>query len=96
MDIPQELQDFIKQIMCGRCGTPNGRGLVVNPIPEGDGIFLLAARCLRCGQVAHGRFKVASTEPAGTSPDISTDEVLDLHEALKSDDWLAQLTKTKS
>jgi len=33
-------------------------------------------------------------EPSGS--EITSDEVLDLHQALQSPDWLAQLTKAKS
>ncbi len=103
MDIPAEIQEFVKQLCC-RCGTPSGRGFVVNPTSEDHGVYMLLTKCLRCGYTGFVRVVLdrrehalhASVEPGPMGSDITSDEAIDLHEALKSDDWLTQLTKAKS
>lgn len=95
MDVPRELEEYMQQLACS-CGTVRGRGFMLTATPEGDGIWCLTGRCLRCGRFGHGRVRVASVDPVPAPvSDISTDEVIDLHEALKSDDWLLQLTGKK-
>ena len=69
--------------------------------PADGGIYELSTRCLRCGLAGYGRvfLPVSEASAAVSTPqfsDISTDEVIDLHEALKSDDWLTQLTSEKA
>jgi hypothetical protein len=78
-EIPAKLQDYIKQLGCGFCGTPSGRGFIVNPSPEDGGVWLLSTRCLRCGVAGFMRLvpKRPEPPPAPAVSDISTDEVID-------------------
>jgi len=103
MDIPPPVQDFIDKLQCARCGLPTGLGLSTHVTPEDHDRYLLVLKCLRCGltgwvrlQASEGHLEAASipVEPDGT--EISSDESIDLHEALKSDDWLAVLTGKKA
>lgn len=102
MDVPVEIQEFIKQLAC-RCGTPNGRGLVVTCSAEDNGVYMLITKCLRCGYAGFIRVVLdrrnalhASVDAGPMGSDITSDEAIDLHEALKSEDWLTQMTKAKS
>lgn len=97
MDLPKDLQEFVARIYCPRCMTPTGRGFTVSATPDdAPQMWTLVGRCLRCGFMAVAKFKSDAPPPSPpllpVAPEISSDEVLDLHEALKSDDWLAQLT----
>jgi ribosomal protein S27AE len=103
MDLPQAVQDFIDKLQCGRCGLPTGLGLSTRVTPEDHDKYLLVLKCLRCGMTGWVRLEASAThldaasvpvEPSGS--EITSDETIDLHEALKSDDWLAQLTRPKS
>jgi hypothetical protein len=99
-DLPPALEELVKQLGCGNCGTARGRGLVVSVSPEEAHMYFLTAKCLRCGVTTMGRVYVRDDEPAPVDAaprvsDISSDEAIDLHEALKSDDWLLQLTGKK-
>jgi len=93
-DLPQDVHDFIHTLVCRRCGTPNGRGLSVKGFEEGDDVYGLAIRCLKCGNQGYLRVKSAIPKqiPAAAAEEISSEEVIDLHEALKSDNWLQELT----
>jgi len=99
MDLPQAVQDFIDKLQCGRCGLPTGLGLSTRVTSEDHGKYLLVLKCLRCGLTGWVRLEASEThldaesvpvEPDGT--EISSDEMIDLHQALQSDGWLAQLT----
>jgi hypothetical protein len=96
-ELPPRVQAFIDRLCCGFCGTVKGRGFAVSVHVGESGIYELSTRCLRCGLAGYGRVMLGEETPAVVSSDpqvsdISSDEVLDLHEAMKSDDWLAQLT----
>lgn len=97
--IPQDVVDFINAAMCPRCHTPHGHGFSVSAGHEEGATWMCFGKCLRCGYAAYARI-VSSLAPLPTvgegRAEITTDEVLDLHEALKSNDWLGQLTKAKS
>jgi len=103
MDIPPPVQDFIDKLQCARCGLPTGLGLSTHVTPEDHGRYLLVLKCLRCGltgwvrlEASEGHLEAASIPVEPDATEITSDEVLDLHQALQSPDWLAQLTKAKS
>lgn len=97
MEQPQDLKDYVSRLRCPMCGTPNGHGFSVSAAHEGGRLWLMVGKCLRCGFGAVAKFQSAELPtPAPGMAEISTDEVLDLHEALKAEDWLAQLTRAKS
>jgi len=94
MGIPRDLETFVKQLTCRFCSTPSGRGLVVTISPE-DGGYYLSTKCLRCGAFGHLRLQTQPEDPptvgVGAS-DISSDEMIDLHQAMKAPDWFGALT----
>lgn len=102
MDLPKDLVEYVSRIYCPRCMTANGQGFSVQaapaPTPQ---VWTLVGKCLRCGFCAVAHFQssepAASTSPAlGVADLITSDEQIDLHEALKSNDWLAELTRRKA
>ena len=103
MDLPKDLQEFASRTYCPRCMTPNGRGFSVHAAPGAEPrMWTLVGKCLRCGFTAIAHFQSSEEPPAPIAPEmgvadaITTDEVIDLHEALKSENWLAQLTGRKA
>jgi len=92
--IPQDVEQLVAHLCCGGCLTPRGHGFSVTVSHYQGPMYTLVTCCLRCGRTGFGRFKTEMDvpAPAGSVPEISSDESIELHEALKSDDWLSQLT----
>jgi hypothetical protein len=87
-----QLEHFVETLQCG-CGgsTENGAIGVAHQDIGPERIFLRAI-CAGCGYVGSWTVAMEPCDCGDQAPAITADETIDVHQALKDEHWLQQIT----